>query len=140
MIQLAWQLHDDMGQLIENKDFLIRPEGFDIPYDAEKIHGISTELASQHGESLADVLQLFNQALDKAKFVVGQNVGFDLNVLGCEYIRKDIKTEMGEMPVLDTCTEVTASLCKLPGGRGGRFKLPTLTELHSFLFQVPFSE
>ena len=140
VIQLAWQLHDDMGQLIENKDFLIRPEGFDIPYDAEKIHGISTELATQHGESLADVLQLFNQALNKAKFVVGQNVGFDLNVLGCEYIRKEIKTEMGEMPVLDTCTEVTASLCKLPGGRGGRFKLPTLTELHSFLFQVPFSE
>jgi hypothetical protein len=40
---------------------------------------------------------------------------------------------MSKMPVLDTCTEVTASLLKLPGGRGGRFKLPTLTELHSFL-------
>jgi DNA polymerase-3 subunit alpha len=38
---------------------------------------------------------------------------------------------MSKMPVLDTCTEVTASLLKLPGGR--RFKLPTLTELHSFL-------
>lgn len=44
------------------------------------------------------------------------------------------------MPVLDTCTEVTAELCKLPGGRGGRFKLPTLTELHSYLFDQPFSE
>jgi DNA polymerase-3 subunit alpha len=31
---------------------------------------------------------------------------------------------MSKMPVLDTCTEVTASLLKLPGGRGGRFKLP----------------
>jgi DNA polymerase-3 subunit alpha len=39
---------------------------------------------------------------------------------------------MSKMPVLDTCTGVTASLLKLPGGRGG-FKLPTLTELHSFL-------
>jgi DNA polymerase-3 subunit alpha len=44
------------------------------------------------------------------------------------------------MPVLDTCTEVTASLLKLPGGKGGRFKLPTLTELHSYLFNVPFNE
>jgi DNA polymerase-3 subunit alpha len=44
---------------------------------------------------------------------------------------------MSKMPVLDTCTEVTASL-KLPGGRGGRFKLPTLTELHSFLFNKAF--
>jgi DNA polymerase-3 subunit alpha len=39
---------------------------------------------------------------------------------------------MSKMPVLDTCTEVTASLLKLPVV-GGRFKLPTLTELHSFL-------
>jgi DNA polymerase III subunit alpha len=44
------------------------------------------------------------------------------------------------MPKLDTCTEDTAELCKLPGGRGGRFKLPTLTELHSHLFGEPFAE
>ncbi|MDG1778441.1 MAG: DNA polymerase III subunit alpha, partial [Flavobacteriaceae bacterium] len=44
------------------------------------------------------------------------------------------------MPVLDTCTETTASLCQLPGGRGGKFKLPTLTELHQKLFDTPFAE
>ena len=44
VIQIAWQLHNDMGELIESKDFLITPEGFDIPYDAEQIHGISTAL------------------------------------------------------------------------------------------------
>ena len=80
VIQIAWQLHDDMGRLIEHKDFLVRPDGFDIPYDAERIHGISTELATKFGESLDDVLHLFNEALGKAKFVVGQNVGFDVNV------------------------------------------------------------
>jgi len=140
VIQIAWQLHDDMGRLIENKDFLIRPEGFDIPYDAERIHGISTELAVKYGESLEDILILFNEALAKAKFVVGQNVGFDINVLGCEFVRTNIESIMSKMPVLDTCTEVTANLCQLPGGRGGRFKLPTLTELHNFLFQTPFAE
>jgi DNA polymerase-3 subunit alpha len=140
VIQIAWQLHDDMGNLIEHKDFLIRPEGFDIPYDAERIHGISTELALKYGESLEDVLFLFNKALEKANFVVGQNVGFDVNVLGCEFVRLNVESNMSAMPVLDTCTEVTAELCRLPGGRGGRFKLPTLTELHSYLFQQPFSE
>ena len=44
------------------------------------------------------------------------------------------------MPVLDTCTETTASLLQLPGGRGGKFKLPTLTELHQFLFNEAFAE
>ena len=47
---------------------------------------------------------------------------------------------MSSMPILDTCTEVTASLLKLPGGRGGKFKLPTLTELHQYLFNKPFAE
>lgn len=140
VIQIAWQLHDELGSVIEHKDFLIRPEGFDIPFDAEKIHGISTELATEHGETLEDVLYLFNEALSKAKFVVGQNVGFDINVLGCEFVRNNTESIMASMPVLDTCTEVTAELCKLPGGRGGRFKFPTLTELHQFLFQEKFAD
>ena len=139
-IQIAWQLHDEMGKLLEHKDYLVRPDGFNIPYDAERIHGISTELAEAEGVSLEQVLIEFNEALGKAKFVVGQNVGFDNNVMGCEFHRLVVETALNTMPVLDTCTEKTAELCKIPGGRGGRFKLPTLTELHSFLFQQPFAE
>lgn len=140
VVQIAWQLHNDMGELIEHKDYLIQPEGYDIPYDAEQIHGISTELAKQYGEPLEMVLEQFNNALSKAKFVVGQNIKFDTNVCGCEFVRTGMDTPMNDMPILDTCTETTANLCQLPGGRGGKFKLPTLTELHQYLFNVPFSE
>ena len=139
-IQIAWQLHDEMGNLIEHQDYLVQPEGFNIPYDAERIHGISTELAQQDGISLQEVLEKFNIALSKTKFIVGQNVGFDVNIMGCEFFRLGIDSPMTQMPVLDTCTEVTASLLKLPGGRGGKFKLPTLTELHQYLFNQPFAE
>lgn len=139
-IQIAWQLHDDMGNLIEHQDYLIKPEGFNIPYDAERIHGISTELATEQGADLKEILHKFNEALAKAKFVVGQNIGFDINIMGCEFHRMGINSPMSKMPVLDTCTEVTANLLQLPGGRGGRFKLPTLTELHQYLFNVPFAE
>ncbi|MGY0408330.1 MAG: DNA polymerase III subunit alpha, partial [Polaribacter sp.] len=38
------------------------------------------------------------------------------------------------------CTEKTALMCQIPGGRGGKFKLPTLTELHHHLFGVGFGE
>ena len=139
-VQIAWQLHDEMGKLIEHQDYLIQPEGYNIPYDAERIHGISTELAQANGTSLADVLDNFNIAIDKATFIVGQNLGFDINIMGCEFHRLGIESQMANKPVLDTCTEITASLIQLPGGRGGKFKLPTLTELHSYLFNKPFSE
>jgi DNA polymerase-3 subunit alpha len=139
-VQIAWQIHNEYGELIENQDFLIKPEGFNIPYDAEQIHGISTQLAEEKGEDLEKVLYLFNEALSKSKFVVGQNVNFDLNIMGCEYVRLGIETPLNKLPVLDTCTEVTATLCQIPGGRGGKFKLPTLTELHQHLFGAPFNE
>lgn len=139
-IQIAWQVHDEWGELVEHQDFLIKPEGFDIPYDSERIHGISTALAEKEGVPILEVLEKFNIALSKAKFVVGQNVGFDVNIMGAEYYRAQVDSPMAEMPVLDTCTETTAELCQIPGGRGGKFKLPTLTELHEKLFGVPFSE
>jgi len=139
-IQIAWQVHDQWGNLVEAKDYLIRPEGFDIPYDAERIHGISTALAVQKGESLDRVLAEFNEALSESKFVVGQNVGFDVNVMGAEFHRAQLESLMASMPVLDTCTEKTAKLCQIPGGRGGKFKLPTLTELHQHLFGEPFND
>ena len=139
-IQIAWQLHDELGNLIEHQDYLVKPEGFNIPYDAERIHGISTDLAVEQGIGLSEVLEKFNDVLSRSKFVVGQNVGFDVNIMGSEFYRMGVESPLAQMPVLDTCTEVTADLLKIPGGRGGRFKLPTLTELHSYLFGIPFSE
>ncbi|WP_108246431.1 DNA polymerase III subunit alpha [Muricauda brasiliensis] len=139
-VQIAWQLHDELGNLIEHQDFLVKPEGFNIPYEAEQIHGISTALAEEKGVPLSEVLEAFNKALQQTKFVVGQNVGFDINIMGCEFHRESVESPLTELPVLDTCTEHTAELCKIPGGRGGKFKLPTLTELHEFLFGEPFAE
>jgi len=139
-VQIAWQLHNEYGELIDHQDYLIKPEGYNIPYDAEEFHGISTQLAKEKGEDLEKVLYLFNEALSKCKFVVGQNVKFDLNIMGCEYFRKEVVTPLNDLPVLDTCTETTATLCQLPGGKYGKSKLPTLTELHEHLFKVPFAE
>jgi len=139
-IQIAWQLHDSDGKLVEHQDFLIKPDGFNIPYDAEQIHGISTELAALEGISLQEGLSRFKIALEKASFIVGQNVGFDVNIMGCEFYRAGMNSTLLELPVLDTCTEKTALLCQIPGGRGGKFKLPTLTELHQYLFGSAFAE
>ena len=139
-IQIAWQLHDENGVLLEHEDYLVQPEGFNIPYDAEKIHGISTELAQKNGIPLSEVVEKFTKALSKTKFIVGQNLGFDNNIMGAEFHRLGIENPLPNFPVLDTCTERTAQMCQLPGGRGGKFKLPTLSELHTFLFNKPFSE
>jgi len=140
VVQLAWQLHDEEGKLVRRKDALIRPDGFTIPYDSERIHGISTALATLEGVPLEEVVLAFIEDLKLAKFLVGHNLKFDINVLGCELVRLGLDAPLASKPVLDTCTEETASLLKLQGGKGGKFKLPTLTELYAHLFSEGFSE
>ena len=89
---------------------------------------------------MSEVLESFSKAVSNAKFIVGQNVSFDVNVWGCEFHRAGKDIDWTSMPVLDTCTEKTALLCEIPGGRGGKFKLPNLTELYSHLFNETFAE
>ena len=139
-VQLAWQIHDNLGNCIESKDFLIKPDGYNIPYDSQKIHGISTELAERDGHDLLEVLTQFNKAVKNSKFIIGHNVKFDLNIMGCEFYRLKIKNNLEVSKILDTCYEKTATLCEIPGGRGGKYKFPTLTELHSYLFSTSFAD
>ena len=139
-IQLAWQLHDENGKLINNKSFLIKPVDYDIPYESEKVHGISTELAKQDGVDLSDVIDKFLFDLDKAKYLVGHNVKFDINIIAAELYRLGIVSKFSDLKVIDTCTETTANLCKIKGGRAGKFKYPTLIELYDFLFNDSFDQ
>ena len=126
--------------MIAHEDYLIRPDGFTIPFDSEQVHGISTALAEKQGIPLEEVLEKFHSALNQVEYVVGHNVSFDRNIMGAEYLRSGLTDALAGKAVVDTCTEETASLCQLPGGRGGKFKLPTLSELYHFLFQESFEE
>ena len=138
LVQLAWQLHDDKGQLVENHNLLVKPEGFIIPIDAQMVHGISTEHASKYGLPLQEVLDTFLKSAEKAKYFVGHNIDFDLCVVGCEFLRNRGSNPLLAWPRIDTCTEKTAEFCQLPGGKGGKFKLPKLNEIHEILFGSKF--
>ncbi len=139
-IQIAWQIHDASGELIAHQDYLIQPTGFTIPFDSEQVHGISTSLAEEQGVSLSEVLEDFQAAIKGVAYVVGHNISFDRNIMGAEFLRQGLEDPLEGKTVIDTCTEETATLCKLAGGRGGKFKLPTLGELYVHLFQVQFEE
>ena len=138
-VQLAWQVHDVEGKLVEVKNYIIKPEGYDIPFNAEKIHGISTERANRQGMPLAEVLIEFVKDVEKCKFVIGHNVSFDNSIIGCELLRNEMPNILADFPAIDTKDDAT-NYCAISGGRGGRFKWPKLTELHVKLFGEAFAE
>src|SRR5688500_19852597 len=70
VVQLAWQLHDQKGKLLTQHSYIIRPDGFDIPYKAEQVHGISTKRALAEGHDFNKVLNIFIEDLSKTSLLV----------------------------------------------------------------------
>lgn len=137
-VQLAWQVHDETGKLISKGNYIVKPDGFTIPFNSEKIHGISTERAEKEGIPLSDVMDAFDKDIEKSTFIIGHNLEFDLNIMGSEYLRLDRENPLTEKISIDTKDEST-EYCAIPGGRG-RYKWPTLSELHDKLFEIGFEE
>jgi len=138
-VQIAWQLHNEKGELVEVKNFIIKPDGFTIPFNSEKIHGISTERATKYGVDIGFVLDEFEAVLKQTKFNVGHNIEFDLNIMGPEFLRAGRDNPLANMESLDTMKQ-TVNFCAIPGGRGGGFKYPNLSELYLKLFGEKFKE
>ncbi len=139
LVQLSWQTHDEYGKLIDVKNFIVKPEGFEIPYGSIKVHGITNEIAHRDGVALSEVLHEFNEAINEVEFIVGHNIQFDVNIMGAEYYRKSIETTVMQKSTLDTMKSAV-DYCKLPGGKGGGYKMPRLSELHFVLFKSYFDE
>jgi len=102
VVQVAWQLHDGKGSLLSQKNYIIRPEGFTIPYNAEKVHGISTQRALEEGHDLREILDIFQADLVQSRYVVGHNIGFDVHVVGAEFLRASLQMPFDEKIELDT--------------------------------------
>jgi len=140
LVQLAWQLHDEKGKLLSQHCYIIRPDGFDIPFKSEQVHGISTKRALEEGHELKKVLAIFGEDLSKTKLLVGHNIEFDINIIGAELIRSSLSTELFlSLQKLDTGIAST-EFCNLQGGIGGKLKMPRLTELHEILFGKKFED
>ena len=139
LVQLAWQLNDSKGKLISNNSHIIKPKDFSIPFNSEKIHGISTEIAIRKGKEINEVLEEFENDLIKSKYIIGHNINFDINIIGAEHFRKKFKSTIEEKLKIDTA-QISKSYCNLKGGFGGGLKMPKLIEMYEFLFKEKFSD
>jgi DNA polymerase III subunit epsilon len=136
-IQIAWSLFDRSDAHIESATHLVRPEGFIIPEDVRRIHGISTERALAEGKRLSDVLQEFSAAVGKAGIIVAHNLRFDESVISAEYHRLRLQPPFAGKRRICTMMQST-DFCKIPGTYG--YKWPTLSQLHQVLFQCGYEE
>ena len=137
VIQFAWALYDETQTAAETAACIVRPEGFIIPADAQRIHNITTERALAEGKDLAETLRSLASAAAKAKVLVAHNLDFDVNVISAEYIRMGLEPPFGGKKRICTMRQ-SAEFCGIAGERG--FKWPKLSQLHNKLFGCDFEE
>lgn len=138
MIQFAWEEHDKNGRIISSGDYIIKPEGFEIPEDAIRIHKIDNLRANSDGYPLKDVLEVIRSLINKSTYLVAHNIAFDEKIIGAEFLREYMDSEL--MNRKRICTmEQTIDFMKLPANKGG-YRFPGLADLHRKLFGEGFKE
>jgi DNA polymerase III epsilon subunit-like protein len=132
LVQLAYLVFDVNGKRLASGNHIIRPEGFIIPPDASRIHGITQRMAEKDGEPLNTVLRNFLSYAETARILVAHNMEFDLHVIRAELLRRKIHSDFHLRPQICTM-KTTTDFCNLY-----RKKWPKLTELHYRLFGTDF--
>ena len=136
LVEAAWLLLEETGDVLVEESHLIRPEGFTVPRQATAVHAIPDALAREEGEALADVLAGLMRGVDAAGLVVGHNVAFDLGVIRSELARAGMEDRSRTLP---TCCTMKRG-ARLAGTRGPREnRWPKLEELHVRLFAEPYT-
>lgn len=135
MIQIGYILYDTNGQHIQTQEYIIRPEGFTIPTEASKIHGITTERALDEGVPLQGVLEDLHHQISTSSLLVAHNMSYDEKILGAEFLRKYYSNVIPGKKKLCTM-QASVNYCAIPGPYG--FKWPKLEELHKKLFNKGF--
>ena len=87
IVQLAWILTDQDGNVIRDAVHVIYPQGYTIPWQAAAIHGITTDHAKRNGIPLKTVLSEFSEAATSAKAIIAHHLSFDLGFLRSSYLR-----------------------------------------------------
>lgn len=141
LVQLSWILCDQQGNVIETGNDIVKPNGFIIPEAASKVHQITTMHAIVTGTDLSTVLNKFISASKQAKYLVGHNVSFDVNVVGAELLRIKSDYSIANKASIDTMLK-SINYCAIPSGftYGDKYKWPKLQELHKKLFGYEFED
>jgi DNA polymerase III epsilon subunit family exonuclease len=96
-------VHFENGVLIDSFCELVKPS-VPIPREITRLTGISNAMVTA-APAIADVFEKYQDYIDKAAWIVGHNVSFDIGFLKYHYCRDFKSTVYPRLPII----------CKLSG-------------------------
>lgn len=134
VVQLSWKIGEKEG------DYIIRPDGFTIPDEAAKVHGITTDRALAEGVPYKQTFLAFFADIKNADTLCAHNANFDKSVIFAEYVRMsdaDRATKFANYFSTKALVDTMLLTCEYVGARfrdGKQGKFPRLEELYAKLF------
>jgi DNA polymerase-3 subunit epsilon len=88
IVQIAGLLYcDELKRVVNSIDLTVMADGWEIPEDVSKIHGITTELSQKIGVEEEWALQCFLLLVSKADAIKAHNKNFDYRVVRTSCMR-----------------------------------------------------
>lgn len=133
IVSISWIiLETETNTETKARHYIIRPNGWDIPEDSIKIHGITPEIAHQKGVDLMSVMMEFVK--EDCDMWVAHNLEFDMSVIVNAFLW-DLRIQFPVTPQRKMCTMLLSKpICKLPGMYRNSYKPPKLKELYNHAF------
>lgn len=133
IVDLAGLLCDDDGNDIDRFEAIVKPEGWTVAEGAAKVHGITTEIATEKGIPIIEALDGFDALVSRAEMIAAFNLRFDDKLLRGARRRLGRPDGFGTVKVF-CCMKGATPLCKMPptgkmqAAGFDKFKTPKLEE------------
>jgi len=141
--QISWIITKTDGEVRVSRDFIIKPNGYEISANATSVHGITNEYANEVGVPIEKVISLLIKDFIEYNCykICGHNVKFDIHMIEAEALRLKLigfYHKLVESHFEDTCTN--SKVMHYVGGldKRGRIKKPRLSELYMKIFGKEF--
>jgi DNA polymerase III epsilon subunit-like protein len=136
IVEFAYKINDEPVQ-----SAIINQQGFVIPDDVIKIHGITNDIANASTYKLKDIINRILAEGVGAKFIVGHNIYFETSIIKANTIRL---CKTGEIPpesydAMNTLLDKDKRIDTVRKGMVLTKKWPKLHELYHFLFKKEFN-
>lgn len=142
-VQFAAILADDAGVPKAEISALVSiGPNLEIPEEATKVHGITTDDVRRHGISEVAAVEVLDSLAMGCKIIVAHNVDFDISVIRLMYDRLNrgklvpFTSDLELMPRRFCTMKSSTNICKLPGKYG--YKWPKLIEAYRHFFNEDF--
>lgn len=143
IVPLAAVLTDLDGNHLEEMNLIAKPDGWIVPEEVAKIHGLTTEICDDRGVPMMEILEKFNAMKAKCTDRTAYNISFDKTMLLREELAYGIphdEEKKNSICVMNMATPI----CKIPPTQKMRdwdlngYKAPKLSEAYRHFFDKDF--